>query len=184
MTFRVALTFLSLWIFATSGHADPGDGWAALKTGGIVLFRHAHAPGGGDPPSMRIGDCSTQRNLDDAGRAQARQIGEAFQGRGVEVGAVLSSQWCRTLETAELAFPGRAREQPAFNSFFDDRSRASDHTQAALKILERWNGPGALVVTTHQVNIYGLTGVSTRSGQGVVIRVNGGAISVIGTIEP
>lgn len=42
--------------------------------GDLVLFRHAHAPGTGDPPGMRLGDCSTQRNLDETGRQQARRI--------------------------------------------------------------------------------------------------------------
>ncbi len=63
--------------------------WVALSEGGIVLFRHANAPGGGDPAGMRLGDCTTQRNLDDIGRAQARRIGEAFRTRNIAVGRVL-----------------------------------------------------------------------------------------------
>ncbi|WP_328734790.1 histidine phosphatase family protein [Falsiroseomonas selenitidurans] len=85
-----------------------------------MLFRHAVAPGVGDPAGMRLSDCSTQRNLDDTGRNQARLIGEAMRAAGIAVGAVLSSQWCRTMKTAELAFPGRVMAEPAFNSFFAD----------------------------------------------------------------
>jgi hypothetical protein len=55
------------------GRACAGDG--------IVLFRHAIAPGGGDPPGLRLGDCATQRNLDDTGRDQARRIGEVHPRR-------------------------------------------------------------------------------------------------------
>jgi phosphohistidine phosphatase SixA len=179
--FRFAL--LALLLVSNPASAAE-EAWTALKSGGIVLFRHAYAPGGGDPPGMRIGDCSTQRNLDETGRAQARRIGEAFRTQGVEIGAVMTSQWCRTKDTAELAFPGRAREEPAFNSFFNDRSRSAEQTQAALKILAGWKGPGALVVTTHQVNITALTGVVPGSGDGIVVRVTPQGATAIGTIRP
>src|SRR5207237_8111704 len=79
--------------------------WDALRTpGAVVVLRHSYAPGGFDPPSARLDDCSTQRNLDESGRAQARRIGEAFRQHGVTVGTVLSSPRCRCLETRRLAF--------------------------------------------------------------------------------
>ena len=154
--------------WAQAGSQDSGDsgeaGWAALRDGAIVLFRHAEAPGGGDPPGMQLGDCRSQRNLDDAGRTQARRIGAAFRARGVKVGAVLASQWCRTRDTAELAFPGQAGDEPRFNSFFGDRSREPAQTAAAKALLAGWRGPGVMVVVTHQVNVSALTGVYPASG--------------------
>lgn len=164
--------------------ASSDAAWAALRQGGIVLFRHANAPGGGDPAGMRIGDCATQRNLDDRGRTQARRLGDAFRSRSVAVGRVLSSQWCRTRETAELAFPGQLMDEPAFNSFFADRARGPAQTMAARRLLSEWRGPGALVVSTHQVNITALTGVVPASGEGIVIRLVGGDVQVIGRISP
>lgn len=158
--------------------------WTALHQGAIVLFRHAHAPGGGDPPGLRIDQCDTQRNLDEVGRAQARRIGAAFRSRGIAVGRVLTSQWCRTRETAELAFPGMEQDEPAFNSFFDDRSRGPAQIAAARLALVAWSGPGALVASTHQVNITGLTGIAPASGEGIVIRMEGREARVIGRIKP
>lgn len=158
--------------------------WEALRNGGIVLLRHAIAPGGGDPPGMRLGECITQRNLDAAGRDQARRIGDAVRAAGIPIGAVLSSEWCRTMETAELAFPGRVTAEPAFNSFFADRSAASGRTEAARRLLLRWDGPGALFVSTHQVNITALTGIVPASGEGVVLRRIGDSLSVAGRIQP
>src|ERR687887_2433649 len=74
--------------------------WAALRTPGVVIvLRHSYAPGGFDPPDARLDDCSTQRNLDDNGRAQATRIGEAFRAHGITVGKVLSSPRCRCLDT-------------------------------------------------------------------------------------
>ncbi len=158
--------------------------WDILRAGGVVLFRHAIAPGSGDPPGMRLGDCATQRNLDAAGRAQARRIGEAFRAAGVEVGAVLTSAWCRARETAELAFPGQVRPEPAFDSFFDDRTEEPARTAAARRLLLAWQGPGALVAVTHQVNITALTGVFPASGEGIVLRREGTALAVAGRLRP
>jgi phosphohistidine phosphatase SixA len=177
---------LGLCLVSTLATASDAD-WSMLKDGHVVLFRHANAPGGGDPPGLKLGDCSTQRNLDDTGRAQARRIGEQFRQRGVKVGAVLTSQWCRARETAELAFPGMARDDASFNSFFDDRSRKPAQTAQALVTLARWRGPGVLVVTTHQVNISALTGVSPASGEGVVVvadRTQPGGMRVLGRVRP
>lgn len=169
---------------AMPAQASEEAAWAALRQGGIVLFRHANAPGGGDPDGMRIGDCATQRNLDEAGRAQARRIGETFKAQGVAVGQVLTSQWCRTRETAELAFPGRQQDEPAFNSFFGDRAKAQAQTSTAKRILQDWRGPGAFVVSTHQVNITELTGIWPASGEGIVVRFEDSNLRVIGRIMP
>ena len=159
--------------------------WETLRGGGAVaLFRHSTAPGAGDPPGMRLGDCATQRNLDEAGRAQAKRIGEAFRAEGVAVGAVLTSRWCRATETADLAFPGLARAEPAFDSFFADRGEEPARTARARRILLEWGGPGALVVVTHQVNITALTGAVPSSGEGLVLERGGGDLVVVGRVKP
>ncbi len=76
-----------------------------LRQGGVVaVFRHALAPGTFDPTGFRLGDCGTQRNLNDEGRAQARRIGEWFNERQLQPHRVLSSPWCRCIDSATLAF--------------------------------------------------------------------------------
>jgi phosphohistidine phosphatase SixA len=173
---------LAATIFVTPARRAAAD-WVVLRAGGVALFRHAIAPGSGDPPGMRLGDCATQRNLDVAGRAQARRIGEAFRAAGIEVGAVLTSRWCRASETAELAFPGLVRPEPAFDSFFADRREEPAQTEAARRILLAWPGPGALVAVTHQVNITALTGIFPASGEGIVLRREGATLSVAGRLR-
>ncbi|MFG5410168.1 histidine phosphatase family protein [Piscinibacter sakaiensis] len=141
----------------------------------------------GDPPQFRLGDCSTQRNLSEGGRDQARRLGAAFRARGIAVGELRSSQWCRTRDTAELAFPGRLREDADFNSFFGrgDSAQEQAQTQAARATLARWRGPGVLVVVTHQVNITALTGIYPASGEGVVLQPGAdGALAVVGRVRP
>jgi phosphohistidine phosphatase SixA len=164
--------------------ASESAAWAALRTDGVVLFRHSNAPGTGDPARFKLGDCTTQRNLDEAGRQQARRIGAAFQQQGIVVGLVLTSRWCRAQDTANLAFPGKVQLEPTFDSFFDDRARGPAQTASARGILTNWNGPGALVITTHQVNITALTGIVPASGEGVVLVRDGNALRIAGRIRP
>lgn len=182
---RIALALVFAWaMLLTMPHARADDAsWQALENGGIVLFRHALAPGTGDPANFTLGDCSTQRNLNDQGRADSRAIGQAFQDKGIKVGRVLTSQWCRCVETAELAFPGQVEEEPVFNSFFQNRSAGPEQTRAGQRILEQWSGDGALVVITHQVNITALTDIFPQSGEGIVVEINDGEIEVIGRLR-
>ena len=160
--------------------------WAALADGGhVALMRHAEAPGTGDPRNFRLDDCSTQRNLDGAGREQARRTGQAFREHGVAIGRVLSSRWCRCLETAELL---GLREVAAFaplDSFFGERARGPDQTEAVRARLAEAAPDGAsLVMVTHQVNITALTGVFPRSGEIIVLRLGGpGNFETIGAIS-
>jgi phosphohistidine phosphatase SixA len=169
-------------VVSSPARAQSEPAWDALRAGAIALFRHAIAPGVGDPPGMRLDDCATQRNLDEAGRAQARRIGEAFRLNRIAVDRVSTSRWCRAVDTAELAFPGMPRREEAFDSFFDAREERERRTALARAALTRWRGPGAWVVVTHQVNIQALTGISPASGEGVVVR--GGALAVVGRIAP
>ena len=163
------------------------DAWAELaKPGAIVLFRHASAPGVGDPPGFKLGDCATQRNLNDQGRAEARRLGEQFRSRQIQVGAVLSSQWCRTRETARLAFGEQVQDEPALNSFFAQSSEAGAVQTAQVRaLLRRWRGPGVMVVVTHQVNIQALAGAAAASAEGLVVRpAADGSFQVLATIKP
>jgi phosphohistidine phosphatase SixA len=169
---------------AAADSADEQAAWAALRGGAILLLRHANAPGIGDPAGMRLGDCSTQRNLDEAGRAQARHIGERLRRERVPVAAVWSSQWCRVRETAELAALGPVREVAAFNSFFAQRTAEPAQTAAARALLLGWRERGSLVVFTHQVNISALSGHGAASGQGVVLRAEGDTLKRVGRLQP
>lgn len=143
--------------------------WARLREGGhVVMIRHATAPGTGDPPGFRIDDCATQRNLDEAGRDEARRIGAAFRARGVPVGRVLSSRWCRCLETARLAF-GRAEPWPALDSYFEAPERDAQLTPVVRPLIGRHAERDTLVLVTHNVNIRAVTGIAPASGEMVVL---------------
>jgi phosphohistidine phosphatase SixA len=160
--------------------------WHLLRRGGqVVLVRHASTePGVGDPAGFRVDDCGTQRNLSAAGREEARQLGRAFASRGIPVGRVLSSRWCRCLDTARLAF-GRVEPWESLNSFFDDRSRAQAQTQALRQLVAEPPPDGNLILVSHQVNITALTGIVPAPGEMVILTPLGdGEFRVAGRLHP
>ena len=150
--------------------------WPALRTpGAVVVLRHSFAPGGFDPPDSRLDDCSTQRNLDENGRAQARRLGEAFRQQGIAVGAVLSSPRCRCLDTARLAF-GQVQSWGVLQGALNDTElRQRQLAEIRQRIAAHQSGP-PLVLVTHGSVVTDLTGLSIRMGEFVVLQraVDGG----------
>jgi len=159
--------------------------WQALQSGGVVaLVRHARAPGTGDPANFQLGDCSTQRNLSEEGQRQAREIGEQFRRRQVPIEQVLSSRWCRALDTARLAFGNLVQPEPSLDSFFSGRSQEEAQSQAVRHLVESWRSKGVLVLVTHQVNITAVTGVYPGEGEMLVLRPKTGAgFDIVGRIN-
>ncbi|MGM0585857.1 MAG: histidine phosphatase family protein [Pseudomonadota bacterium] len=178
---RILLAALAAALLLPLAPQAQEEGWQALQRPGVVvLLRHARAPGTGDPAEFRLGDCTTQRNLDAAGREQARRIGEALRARGFEPDEILTSRWCRCRETAELLDLGPVEPFPPLDSFFRDRSTAEAQTRAVLDHLAaRPEGTESLLVT-HQVNITALTGVHPSSGEAIIAeRDADGALTVL-----
>jgi phosphohistidine phosphatase SixA len=158
---------------------------ARLRRGGhIILMRHAATvPGIGDPDGFVLAACATQRNLSEAGRQDAVRIGAAWQGLGIPVGQVLSSRWCRCLDTARLAF-GKVELAFMLDSMFNDDAAAR---QAKLRQFDAWlktpRPAGAnVVLVTHDVNIQALAQRSVRQGEMVVATARpDGRLEVVGS---
>ena len=172
---RIRVLFVALAVLGAAMPASANDdAWALLKAGGqVVLIRHAiTTPGVGDPPGMRLDDCSTQRNLTDVGREDSRRIGEAFRARNIRVDRVLSSPWCRCIETARLAFNAAEPWQPLSNLFGRAESRDEQVRQMRALVGER-RGGGNLVLVSHGSTILALTGVNLDTAEMVVVTPRG-----------
>jgi phosphohistidine phosphatase SixA len=143
---------------------------ALLRTGDCVLvMRHAQTVAGvGDPPEFRLDECSTQRNLSDAGRAQSVRIGQWFKANQLQPRSVQTSAWCRCKDTAELAF-GKYTVLSALNSTFDNQASPDAQTKALRTRLNDIPAGQFDVWVTHQVNITALTGEFTSMGEALVI---------------
>ncbi len=157
----------------------------AVRTGkAFAIMRHALAPGFSDPAGFDVDDCSTQRNLSDEGRTQARAIGDTFRKSGISEANVFSSAWCRCLETARLLGLGPVAKLTSLNSFFEARERRDAQTTTLRNWLSDYKQEKPLVLVTHQVNITALTGSYTSSGETVIARIDeSGRVAVLGSIK-
>jgi hypothetical protein len=174
LTRRILITSTLAWPTLQAWAATP-QAQAALRAGGVVAaFRHALAPGTFDPPGFRLGDCATQRNLSDEGRAQARRMGEWFASRSLQPSRVRSSPWCRCMETATLAF-GRAQ---AWDALASPRGVSESAGAANLKTLRQALVEASArrsvfeVWVTHMFVLSDLVGGQTDSGEGLILQAD------------
>jgi len=175
LTRRAFVSGALAWTVSPAWAAD--STWQRLRAGGlVVLMRHASTvAGNGDPPNFRLDDCSTQRNLSDAGRDEARRIGERFRKERVPVERVYTSPWCRCRETATLAF-GNAQDWEPLGSFFDSPERDDERTEHVRKRIASYSirkPKGNVVMVTHAVNIASLTHRNVGTAELVVVRPDG-----------
>lgn len=178
----LTLLFSPSALAANDGEADL---WRRLKAGGhVVLIRHAATvPGIGDPPGFRLESCSTQRNLSGIGRDSARRIGAAFRSQAIPIAEVLSSRWCRCIDTAQLAF-GRASPAPMIDSMFNDNDAARERKLREVRsFMKGYRAKGNLILVTHDVNIRALVGESVAQGEMVLASIRpDGSLGMIGML--
>ena len=153
-----------------------------LTEGGKLIFiRHAYAPGNGDPNNFNLNDCSTQRNLNENGRKQAKNIGNFFKENKIKIDEVLSSEWCRCKETAEIAFKDFSTNS-FLNSFYSSKyAKNKDQQIKALNdYIKKFKSDENLILVTHYVMISEALNYSSSSGEIVVSDKN---FNILGTIE-
>jgi phosphohistidine phosphatase SixA len=170
---------------ADIARADEAAAWIALHAGRhVALMRHTDAPGGaGDPPGFRVDDCVTQRNLSAKGRADAQRIGARLRSEGIAVERLLSSPWCRCMDTATLLQLGPVEATSTFGNVVVLSDQREALTAGARAVIDKWAGSGILVVVTHGANIAALTGISPASGEIVVVRKrSGGSSETVGRL--
>jgi phosphohistidine phosphatase SixA len=159
--------FAASLAFAAGGEPDPAVALSgaelvqALQGGGFVIyFRHADT---GTPSAegsaVDLERCETQRNLNDHGRNEARSIGAEFSRLRIPVGEILTSEYCRCWQTAELAF-GRYRRLGILTGVSRNPEAAVKRSQAAagLRVLlaTRPRAGTNTVLISHGYNLFDL----------------------------
>ena len=184
--FCLALLAALLLVARQSPALAQGDAWTLLRQPGHVVFiRHAATPGGfGDPPRYRLDDCASQRNLTDAGRAQARRTGEAFRARGLAFDRVLSSPWCRCMETAKLLTERDAEPMDALSNLVGRTEHREQQVAALRAYLAGLGSDTRVLFSTHGIVINALVGINPAEGEMVIVKVGaGGEPSVAGRLR-
>lgn len=165
--------------------ADDAQVWAALSQGGkVVLLRHTHVDMREGIGHLAPGNCAEEVNLSPSGIDQAKRIGEAFRAHGVAVGEVLTSPYCRCIDTGTLAF-GRATPvqylRPPGTVSEDQAER--DRESLVREILKH-HGPSNLIMITHDINIADLVLEDTvPMGEFFVVQPKGADFDIIGKVR-
>ena len=134
----------------------------------IIFLRHALAPGVGDPENFIKEDCSTQRNLNDKGRLQARLIGNYLRSTNLKFSQILTSEWCRCIDTAKELNLGQWTTFSGLNSFFQVYEKKDQVMNKLQKKLDSLGYSDLALFVTHQVVISEQTGIVPRSGEMVL----------------
>ena len=134
----------------------------------VIFLRHALAPGVGDPENFMKEDCSTQRNLNDTGRLQARLIGNYLRSTNLKFSQILTSEWCRCIDTAKELNLGQWMTFSGLNSFFQEYEKKDQVMNKLQKKLDSLGYSDLVLFVTHQVVITEQTGVVPSSGEMVL----------------
>ena len=139
------------------------------NTGKLIFIRHAYAPGSGDPSNFNINDCSTQRNLNNEGKKQAKKIGDFFKKNNITIAKIYSSEWCRCKETALISF-GDFETKKFLNSFYSSKFSKNKKKQIVnfKNFINGWNEKHNLVFITHYVVISEILNYSPSSGEIII----------------
>lgn len=182
---RGLVCVLLLAALVAPASAANDDIWAKLKEPGhIALMRHANAPGLGDePPGIDLKNCKIQRNLDDKGKAQARAVGEEFRKHGIKQAKLLSSQFCRALDTAKLMNLGAVGSAPVLNYLTDpDPAHIAAATEKTIAFMKGLPKQQPAVLVTHGPNIKAMTSTTPDSAEMIVVHFENGKVAVDGRI--
>lgn len=144
--------------------------WEKLKNGGlVVLMRHTSTNQKANP-LLRDPSCLKERKLSEKGKKEAAIIGEMFTAKGVPIEKVLTSPYCRTTDTAKIAF---SSGQPAeFLSLLEalPQDQAETNTNLLTKKISRYSGKGNLILVTHSPNINAVSFESVEMGAFLVLK--------------
>ncbi len=159
--------------------------WQELRKGGyVLLIRHADAPGTFDPPGFQLRVCSTQRNLSEEGRTQSKRLGELIRAQNVAIAQVFSSEWCRCIDTATLAFgAANVKTWSAISSpRGGDEKQARSNVEAIRQRIAQASLKTNMALVTHMFNIQDITGGGAAQGEIVVLRAQDKQLRVVGRI--
>jgi phosphohistidine phosphatase SixA len=175
----------SLAISARRAIADEEQVWATLKQGGkVVLLRHTHVDMRKGIGHLAPGNCAEEVNLSSRGVEQARRIGDAFRAHGIAVGEVLTSPYCRCIDTGKLAFGHATAVQYLMPPGVLSDSQAKLNRERVLQDVRDHRSPSNLVMITHDLNISDIVlEPSIAMGDFFVLQPNGADFDVIGKIR-
>jgi phosphohistidine phosphatase SixA len=178
------LVFL-LALSAGRAFASDEQVWAALRQGSkVVLLRHTHVEMREGIGHLAPGNCAEEVNLSPSGIEQAKRIGKAFRAHSVAVGQVLTSPYCRCIDTGTLAFGRATPVQYLRPPGTVSEDRAKLNRESVVQEILKHRDASNLIMITHDLNIADLLLEDTvPMGEFFVIQPNGSDFDIIGKIR-
>jgi phosphohistidine phosphatase SixA len=177
---RILLWALALAALGATPPAEAQPEWVTAVRGGghVIIMRHgATHQDQADTDPFNLANVDKQRQLNDAGRAKSKEIGEAFKKLGIPVGRVVSSQYFRAIETAKLAFGAVEPTADVSEGGQVVTPIENNRRAAAMRKLAGTAMPGTnVVVVTHRPNIldaFGKDLFDMREGEAVIVKPDG-----------
>lgn len=186
----VNLLFVTIVFFSLSVVAEEDQKvlWGKLKDGGLVVFvKHTSVPKDGQDNSslmQRDSTCKEERNLSKAGRAQAVRIGQRFRAHNIPIESVMHSPYCRTKDTAKLAF--NADNEIDFLSLWMGISQEEEekYQDQLTDLVSSFSGKGNLILITHSPNISSVSFANLERNAALVVKPSGeGEFEELGQIQ-
>ena len=191
--FAVAVLAAALSLLAASEQSAPAQAdWInALRQGGyVIVFRHgASRQDQADTDPLNPSNVSQQRQLTDAGRAKAKEIGEAFRKLRIPVGQVHTSVFNRAVENGKLMNLGEVTPSLdiAEGGLVVTPTENNRRAQALRRLATTVPPAGtSTVVITHKPNLldaFGKDWFDVREGEASVFQPDGGGYKLIVRVQ-
>jgi phosphohistidine phosphatase SixA len=184
----IVVSLLVAAVGSAAAQTSPAELHAIMaRPGHISIMRHALAPFEGAPrpenlaaAGQRPGDCSSERNLDERGREQARAVGRRLAAAGLAFEHLLTSAWCRCRETADLIAGRTVPVAPWLSSFFRQPERAMGQIGEMRRFAETMPAGHRALLVTHGSFVTTLTGIEPAETEVVVVVRDGyGGVKVV-----
>lgn len=174
MKIIISILFATLFFLPSIGFTDTDEKiWQKLKTGGLVVLMRHTSTQKKDNPLLRDPSCLKERKLSEKGKNQAARIGAMFNTKGISINKVLASPYCRTTDTANIAF-GRS-QSTEFLAVLEalPQKRAEENTEKLKQKIGSYSGAGNLILVTHAPNINTVSFESVDMGAFLVLQPTG-----------
>jgi len=191
--FAVAAVAAMVWLLSAAEQSASAQAeWInAVRQGGyVIVFRHgATHQDQADTDPLNPKNVAQQRHLNDAGRAKAKEIGEAFRKLKIPVGQVQSSVFNRAVETGTLMGLGEVTSTVdlAEGGLVVTPIENNRRAQALRKLAATVPPAGTnIVVVTHKPNIldaFGKDWFDVREGEASVFQPGGGGYKLIVRVQ-
>ncbi len=190
MAVVISLVLGGVLVFAKPGWAEQLSLEQFRKGGYVLMFRHSIAKKGVRPDAVSMlpkehAKCGQpNRPLSTDGLAKIKEIGRVIKSLGIPISKVISSPWCRTVETAIYGF-GHVQADPNLAGIRNAKGEKKKNMVAAMfRLIGKTPAPGTnTVLVSHSSNTKVASKFKLKQAEAAIFKPDGrGGHLVVGRI--